>query len=796
MTILECQLTMLFKNKRIIVAFSIFITIFISFSTSFIYMINSILNSYIDKFSKLYGGFDCILYDVDNDLYDEIYDSSILYKTRIYSSDNIKIKDDNLTLGSFDNDIISLGLICLLDGKMPEKQDDIVLEEYAAKYLDVTNCGTKLTLIINNIKRDFIVTGIIKNYSSFWNSPISTDNGYKYLPSIIVSEKFLSLYSTYKTNILLKYKNFSIDNDYSSLTFSLGDKYNIYYKNVIINDNFHTSLQNIIPLNLLQKVYNSFLYISFSILFMYILYYTCNNLIMLNISSAYLISTYLIKFLFVGIFFGLMFTIIFNAGLYNSTLKISLLLQILSRNITLIVIIYIIDIVIFLSYILRSYRKPYNYIVLQVNKHNFSYNFLSTNISMNIKRNIIPILFMLISLFILCMFNTLLPAISIDSSIRFYDYAISPFTISESRWTGEYNVIINSDNYFDYQYVNDLENKDYIEYIHKIPFTEWSELVLNYEDKYFEVNNKLTSFNHDSNNITIDNMPNDINIFRYNNIDFEVFDIKEFDKLCQSLSNIDKNEFLYKNSAVIFLPKRNIHSSITNSTNIKIVHLTINQTKKSATYVENQLKVIQVINNNMNMNFNNILIHSNKPVIIVSENTAEKLRLFKGYQRLEIYIKDRYKESYIVEKDILEFISKYSNSFYFSHKEYLTILLYVKNSLIYVSSSIIIISIFCCILISFINIYEYIRNNYASLRAYIAHGITESRLLKIICVEYLTYMSFSLIIGLIITFLLGHYFNANMNNIMIWTLVLSTTEILTFGFMFILFRQKLTNLLD
>lgn len=97
------------------------------------------------------------------------------------------------TVGWFDADAIELGKIQLIEGAFPKKENEIAIEESYKNLLDSEwNIGESRSVDFESGKRNFILAGIIKDYSSKWSLPAEVKVGKNTFPNILVrsSETF------------------------------------------------------------------------------------------------------------------------------------------------------------------------------------------------------------------------------------------------------------------------------------------------------------------------------------------------------------------------------------------------------------------------------------------------------------------------------------------------------------------------------------------------------------------------------------------------------------------------------
>lgn len=130
----------------------------------------------------IYGSWHMAVYNTDNTLYQDLLRHGTvqkLGKMNIYG--NILGNDGSIAgvIGSADNNTVSMG-ISLLDGHLPAKGDEIAVEMSYLSMLGISyELGQQIPLTIqvldatgkpSVIEKTFILTGVLKNYSSLWKS--------------------------------------------------------------------------------------------------------------------------------------------------------------------------------------------------------------------------------------------------------------------------------------------------------------------------------------------------------------------------------------------------------------------------------------------------------------------------------------------------------------------------------------------------------------------------------------------------------------------------------------------------
>lgn len=130
----------------------------------------------------IYGSWHMAVYNTDNTLYQDLLRHGTvqkLGKMNIYG--NILGNDGSIAgvIGSADNNTVSMG-ISLMDGHLPANGDEIAVEMSYLSMLGISyELGQQIPLTIqvldatgkpSVIEKTFILTGVLKNYSSLWKS--------------------------------------------------------------------------------------------------------------------------------------------------------------------------------------------------------------------------------------------------------------------------------------------------------------------------------------------------------------------------------------------------------------------------------------------------------------------------------------------------------------------------------------------------------------------------------------------------------------------------------------------------
>ena len=109
-----------------------------------------------------------------------------------------------VTLGSFSEESINMGHLTLLEGHWPEYKNEIAVEKYTLDYVfpSGTKVGSRLKLTdVSGNAQEFVVSGVISNYSSVWNLPSGNlIQGYNDYPTCI------TVNSEGKINMMIRFR--------------------------------------------------------------------------------------------------------------------------------------------------------------------------------------------------------------------------------------------------------------------------------------------------------------------------------------------------------------------------------------------------------------------------------------------------------------------------------------------------------------------------------------------------------------------------------------------------------------
>lgn len=213
--------SLLKNNKRsslfLVVIVAAFIALLLSSGNTF-----AALKENIQKdFKDTYGEHHAIYYCVSERQYDDLQQDADIESVGIIKNYGLFTTRDGekVTVGSLDDIAIRLGHITLTEGTFPSAKNEAAIESNIAAQNN-WQVGTTITLQIPNdsTEKEYIITGIIDNFSGVWNVPFNIERGLSDLPAMLVQEDTLQAKSTHTVIQLFHYSHDEVwniaDNSY------------------------------------------------------------------------------------------------------------------------------------------------------------------------------------------------------------------------------------------------------------------------------------------------------------------------------------------------------------------------------------------------------------------------------------------------------------------------------------------------------------------------------------------------------------------------------------------------------
>ena len=149
--------------------FAIMLTIFVIVSAN-------ILSSSFQYAQYLHNSYLCGQWDMaflnqsDDDYQQLLQDSNITHLGKIYYGGEVVENNQNLGyIGYYDEEAMEMANIHLLQGRLAENENEIVVEAMIQEELDLT-INQVITIHYNHHSKDYQIVGIIDNYSTQWLS--------------------------------------------------------------------------------------------------------------------------------------------------------------------------------------------------------------------------------------------------------------------------------------------------------------------------------------------------------------------------------------------------------------------------------------------------------------------------------------------------------------------------------------------------------------------------------------------------------------------------------------------------
>lgn len=162
------------KETRRLYRMMQFLAIFMVISCTIIIVVAKwIEHDQNQKREELFGSWDEVFLDVPAEDLNYFKQNAFLEQISIQSvQEKVFLEGDKrVVIGSCDDNFLEMGNIELLEGRMPEKENEVAVEEEYLKVLEVTGIGSKISLDskISELK-NYRVVGIVENYSKMWKT--------------------------------------------------------------------------------------------------------------------------------------------------------------------------------------------------------------------------------------------------------------------------------------------------------------------------------------------------------------------------------------------------------------------------------------------------------------------------------------------------------------------------------------------------------------------------------------------------------------------------------------------------
>lgn len=192
---------------------------------------------------KLYdrcGKHHAVYWNISSEIADKIDNHYSVEKTGVFinnGSFNINNTTYSVTVGSFSETAVDLGRISCVEGRMPEDDSEIALEEYYKYLFDSELCiGDTICLKKDNIETNFVICGFLDDYSIYWT--IEDDlysRGFHDYPGAIIGKELSDMMGGTR-NYLVYFNNIDENTLFMSPYLNLMDELNINSDDVTSND--------------------------------------------------------------------------------------------------------------------------------------------------------------------------------------------------------------------------------------------------------------------------------------------------------------------------------------------------------------------------------------------------------------------------------------------------------------------------------------------------------------------------------------------------------------------------------
>lgn len=178
-------------KKKSSLFFICIIALSIALMLSVVPVFGAVINANEEMLGTHYGTHHTILFNVTQAQHTEIEKLNVVQESGLiynFGSWDIPVNGNRLTLGYFDENAFSMGKQKLLQGRMPQAANEIVLEQNATyRFPKEVKLNDIIHLIYDENEHDFQVVGILSDYTNNWyTGSIQLRAGYNDLPNALV----------------------------------------------------------------------------------------------------------------------------------------------------------------------------------------------------------------------------------------------------------------------------------------------------------------------------------------------------------------------------------------------------------------------------------------------------------------------------------------------------------------------------------------------------------------------------------------------------------------------------------
>ncbi|MGI6665609.1 MAG: hypothetical protein ACOX3W_09485 [Christensenellaceae bacterium] len=205
----KLALQLIFNKKKSSLFFICIIALSIALMLSAIPVFGAVIDASNEILGNRYGTHNVILFNISSVQYSKIIEEEIVKAHGIiynFGSWEIDGTDNFLTVGHLDYDALSIGKQKLLQGRMPQAANEIVLEQNAMyRFSEEVNLKDSIHFTYNGKEYTFQVVGILSGYTNNWyTGENQLKRGYNDLPNALVDYEIYSDLA-FETHALVEY---------------------------------------------------------------------------------------------------------------------------------------------------------------------------------------------------------------------------------------------------------------------------------------------------------------------------------------------------------------------------------------------------------------------------------------------------------------------------------------------------------------------------------------------------------------------------------------------------------------
>ena len=755
----------LLKSRKYISALFIIIVAFSIISLTLVdCSLSSIQNSILEKNKMKYGSHHGIFYDVSPKQIDNIDMHHISESGKIYLLGVGKVTQGDVTVGFFDEDALKMRELHLLEGHFPQNNNEIAVEKsQLKKFGSNAAIGSKVSIHLDNGEKFYTISGIIRDYSSYWGVSDYQTRGTNTLPEIITYPTSTKEINTVHTHFIFNYK-FDMGVYDASKIRILGEDANIDMYSIVYNGMTYIEEYGII--NILKIIRVVLL---------------TSVLLVIFFTSAMLIDMYINKF-------SRTYMILYQCGASTQTVNklkvfqfaiiliISLIVALIVSMVSLFLInkfmplnfeyrlnlYYLLSVILAIAIIVfNSYKAVYckdnnkikaNKIVKRI-KPKRKRNLLSDIVLFGLSKNrghqvksALAIILLVSATFFSAVY---IFDISDGDASELADFAVLGSSSEVSLEAGNYEVVQNNNQYITFDEADKTAGLAGVRTVYRKPFTVGNVLVIDnvkadtywsswskYDSDYFGVGNYYNYRTRDK--------------IVANEIEFYILTTEEAALLNKQYPEYKFSKLYDNNSIIIFAPKRMSKGNKLSGSNI-LDNATISidriEHKKNSDlaypkaddtkYISNLIKSVQIIDEALDININGEVLQSEFPTIMMTENTAQKNNIMKGYSSIDINLDENINdhEYKTIENQLLELSAGHSDFYFFSLKDMM------ESERELISHILLSVLIFLIIMVTYVFLCFFamssanVRNNMYKIGVLRANGFSKRRIIKSIVLD-------------------------------------------------------------